>query len=74
MAYNWVDGPKTPSEIIPSGGLHSPDQVNCYDYSGRIEGAAIGEATEYLMFTASWNGIDVPADRAKSGLYDYGNA
>ena len=65
---------QTTIEIIPSGGYTFPDQVNFYDYYGRIEGAANWGGSLIFNVNRSF-GIELMYQRidAKSGLYDYGN-
>jgi len=66
---------QTSIEIIPSAGYTFPDQVNFYNYYGRIEGAANWGGS--LMFNVNQNfGIELMYQRidASSGLYDYGGS
>ncbi|MBS1598966.1 MAG: outer membrane beta-barrel protein [Bacteroidetes bacterium] len=65
---------QTTIEIIPSGGYTFADQVNFYNYYGRIESAPNWGGS--LMFNVNRNfGIELMYQRidASSGLYDYGN-
>jgi len=65
---------QTTIELIPSAGYTFADQVNFYNYYGRIEGAANWGGS--LMFNVNRNfGIELLYQRidAKSGLYDYGS-
>ena len=64
---------QTSIEIIPSGGYTFPDQINFYNYYGRIEGAANWGGS--LLFNVNRSfGIEMMYQRidANSGLYNYG--